>query len=273
MKGYRVMILFLMLAATLSSACGLFTLGVTATATPESGQTATALVQTIQALSTQNAFLLPTNTPPPTVTPLPTATSTPTLIPTPTQTPTNTPTSIPTSPPTIARAFVNGYGYSYPYGYPNYGYPNYGYPGNRYPSNRYPPYRQPPYRQPLVYPGNNQICNRAAFVSDVSIPDGMVLGAGDSFVKTWRLSNAGSCIWNSNYNLVFSSGSQLSAPSSVNLPGSVAPGQTVDISVSMVSPNNTGTYTGYWKLENDTGTVFGIGGYGNSPFFVEIVVE
>ena len=63
MKGYRVMILFLLLVAMLSGACGLFTFGIPAAATPETGLTATALVQTIQALSTQNELLLPTNTP------------------------------------------------------------------------------------------------------------------------------------------------------------------------------------------------------------------
>jgi hypothetical protein len=259
MKGFRVIILFLMLAALLSAACNLFTLGVTATATPVGGQTAVALVQTIQALSTQKALLLPTNTPQPSNTPTPTQTSTPTLTPTLTQTPTNTPTAIPTAPPYIAQSFVNGYGYGYPY---------YGYPGNRYPYNRFPSNRRYP-----VIPGNNQTCNRASFVADVTIPDGTVFGPGDSFVKTWQLANAGSCTWNSNYKLVFSSGSLLSAPSSVNLPGSVAPSQTVDVSVSMVAPSSDGTYTGYWELESDTGTVFGIGTYGNSPFYVEIVVE
>jgi len=263
MKGFRVIILFLGLAAMLSSACNLLTLGIPATATPESGQTAIALVQTIQALSTQNAFLLITHTPQPSNTPTLTQTSTPTLTPTLTQTPTSTATSLPTAPPGIAHALVNGYGYYYPYGYRYYGYP-----GNRYPYYRFPPNRPQPF-----YPGYNQTCNRASFVADVTVPDGTLFGAGDSFVKTWRLANAGSCTWNSNYKLVFSSGSLLSAPSSVNLPGSVAPGQTVDISVSMVAPDSDGTYTGYWKLESDSGTVFGIGQYGNSPFFVEIVVE
>ncbi|MDR3573524.1 MAG: NBR1-Ig-like domain-containing protein [Anaerolineaceae bacterium] len=266
MKGYRAIILFLLLAAGMSSACSLLTLGAV-TPAPINGQTATALVQTIQALSTQNAFLQPTNTAAVTNTPEPTATYTPTVTPTATQTPTNTPTNVPTNLPPIppiARAYVNGFGYPN-YGNPNYGYPNYGYSRNRYPNpgNRIPPNRPPVY----------QSCNRAWFVADVSIPDGTVLGADDSFVKTWRISNNGSCSWNMNYKLIFSSGNQLSAYSSVNLPNNVYPGQTVDISVNMVAPSSSGTYTGYWMLESDTGAVFGVGTYANTPIFVNIVVN
>jgi len=73
--------------------------------------------------------------------------------------------------------------------------------------------------------------------------------------------------------LIFSSGSSLSAPSAVNLPGSVAPGQSIDISVDMVAPSSSGIYKGYWLLESDTGAVFGAGGSGNTPVYVEIVVN
>jgi hypothetical protein len=38
-------------------------------------------------------------------------------------------------------------------------------------------------------------CDRAAFVADVTVPDGTNFAPGTTFVKTWRLKNNGSCTW------------------------------------------------------------------------------
>ncbi len=115
-------------------------------------------------------------------------------------------------------------------------------------------------------------CNIGSFVDDVTIPDGTILPANASFIKTWRIKNSGSCSWDTGYQLIFSSGSLLSAPSAVNLPATVAPGQSVDISVNMVAPSTSGTYKGFWKLSSDSGSVFGVGASGNAPVTVLIVV-
>jgi len=58
----------------------------------------------------------------------------------------------------------------------------------------------------------------------------------------------------------------------VQLPSTVAPGQTVDISVEMTAPATPGKYTGNWKLRNDKGTVFGLGSTLDKPFYVQIEV-
>jgi hypothetical protein len=42
-----------------------------------------------------------------------------------------------------------------------------------------------------------------------------------------------------------------------SLTGDVYSGNQIDISVSMVAPTTTGTYVGYWKLQNSAGTTFG----------------
>ena len=47
--------------------------------------------------------------------------------------------------------------------------------------------------------------------------------------------------------------------SSIALSGSVAPGQTVDVSVTLTAPATDSAYTGYWKLQNACGVNFGIG--------------
>lgn len=116
-------------------------------------------------------------------------------------------------------------------------------------------------------------CDKATFIKDVSIPDGTELEPGEDFTKTWRLRNDGSCTWTSSYSLVFDSGDSMDGPASQQLTsGTVAPGETADISVDLTAPNNPGTFKGDWKLRNNSGVVFGIGSSGNTAFFVEIEV-
>ena len=43
---------------------------------------------------------------------------------------------------------------------------------------------------------------------------------------------------------------------SVPLAQSVAPGAQIDISVNMVAPVNPGSYQGYWKMKNASGSFF-----------------
>jgi len=116
------------------------------------------------------------------------------------------------------------------------------------------------------------LCDQAQFIADVTIPDGTVLAAGTVFTKTWRLKNIGSCTWGSGYRLAFSSGHAMDGPAEVNLPYSVAPGQTVDVSVTLTAPAAAGSYRGYWMLKNASGVLFGLGSTASLPFWVEIVV-
>ncbi len=115
-------------------------------------------------------------------------------------------------------------------------------------------------------------CDWAQFVSDVTVPDGTSFAPGASFTKTWRLKNIGTCTWTTSYSLVYSSGDKMGGPTSVNLPNSVPPGQTVDISLNLTAPNNAGHYIGYWKFKNGSGVLFGIGSAANSAWWVEINV-
>jgi hypothetical protein len=115
-------------------------------------------------------------------------------------------------------------------------------------------------------------CNAAAFVADVTIPDGTYEDPGEVFVKTWRLKNVGTCTWNTSYGLFFDSGSQMSGPDLVLMPQYVSPGQAVDVSVTLTAPTSAGIYRGYWKLRSPSGQVFGIGSGFYSAFWVEIRV-
>lgn len=118
----------------------------------------------------------------------------------------------------------------------------------------------------------NTGCDRAAFVSDVTVPDGTIFAPGQAFTKTWKLRNNGRCTWTTDYTLVFYTGDQLGGASPVNLPSSVGPSQTIDLSVNLTAPNIAGNYRGYWILKNAKGGVFGIGPLANKPFWFAINV-
>jgi hypothetical protein len=117
-------------------------------------------------------------------------------------------------------------------------------------------------------------CNRAQFVSDVTVPDGTTFTPGSSFRKTWRLRNTGSCAWTSSYTLIFDNGERMNAPASVQLTtGSVAPDQTVDVSVDLVAPAAAGNYRGDFRLRSADNQLFGVGANGQNSFWVKIGVS
>ncbi len=126
---------------------------------------------------------------------------------------------------------------------------------------------------PSPIPGPISVCEAAAFVKDVTISDGTTLGRGARFTKIWRIQNVGTCSWSPSFSVVFVGGNPMSAPNSVGLSDYVSPGQTIDIAVDMVAPNQNGHYQGYWELRDPDGALFGIGGLAQSSFWVDINVS
>jgi hypothetical protein len=104
--------------------------------------------------------------------------------------------------------------------------------------------------------GGASQCDNAAFVSDVTIPDGTVIKAGENFTKTWRIFNSGTCNWTTGYKLAFASGDSMGGASAV-LAAQVNSGSQADISVSMTAPSFNGTFKGNWRMQNATGQPFG----------------
>lgn len=109
-------------------------------------------------------------------------------------------------------------------------------------------------------------CNVMQFVTDVNFPDGTVVTPGQTFTKTWRLRNNGTCTWTPAYAVVFSDGNSMSGPTTQALAGNVNPGQTVDISVNLTAPSTPGDYTSNWKIRDASGVLFG-------RFYVQIKVQ
>ena len=116
-------------------------------------------------------------------------------------------------------------------------------------------------------------CNWASFKKDVTIPDGRYFSAGDGFEKTWRLENSGACTWTEDYALIFVDGDRMGGENTVAFDQAVLPGESIDLSVDLTAPDSPGRYRGYWGLQDEDGSFFGIGGDAEGVFWVDIRVR
>jgi inhibitor of cysteine peptidase len=117
-------------------------------------------------------------------------------------------------------------------------------------------------------------CTRSiGFEEDLTVPDDTVFAPGEAFVKSWRLRNTGTCPWIDGYSLVFVAGNQMGSPETQPLPKVVAPGQTVDVSVDLVAPEEPGEYLGRWQFSDANGELFGVGGFIEETIYTRILVE
>lgn len=116
-------------------------------------------------------------------------------------------------------------------------------------------------------------CYGLSFVRDVTIPDGTQVTPGQSFTKTWLVSNTGTCAWESGFAFNVVSGDALGG-TAVTLNQRVEAGRQYEFSVPMLAPTNkTGKVTGYWQLSDASGRFFGdqvyvevnVGGGGAAP--------
>lgn len=134
-----------------------------------------------------------------------------------------------------------------------------------------------PSNTPAYSPTNTpQPCLMVGFNNstiDQTYPDNSIVAPGQVFVKTWRLINLGTCTWNSSYQLVFDHGDSIGVTDNyaqAMTAGNIAPGQSVDVSVTLTAPATSGTYTGYWRFRDPNGINFGING--TQPWIVKIKV-
>lgn len=117
------------------------------------------------------------------------------------------------------------------------------------------------------------MCDAAAFISDITYPDGSIIGRGNVFTKIWRLKNAGTCTWTTAYDLVYVGGEKFGAKTETSLPVNVEPGKTVDLAIQLTAPNQNGRYKGYWVLRNGSGIEFGVGERAEASIYVDINVS
>ena len=98
-------------------------------------------------------------------------------------------------------------------------------------------------------------CNMATFISE-NPQDGVTFQAGESFTKSWRLKNSGTCTWNTNYKVVYYSGDEISGAGTSKLANNAAPGEMIDITYTFQAPSTPGSYQTLFKLQDDNGVNF-----------------
>jgi hypothetical protein len=98
--------------------------------------------------------------------------------------------------------------------------------------------------------------NDAAFVENVTVPDGTNWAAGQAFNKIWRVHNTGTCGWGPGYEFVFVGGEAMTTQSTLVVPVT-APGSTADLLVAMIAPTTPGSHAGQWRLRHSKSGLFG----------------
>jgi len=100
---------------------------------------------------------------------------------------------------------------------------------------------------------------KSKHVADVTIPDNSLLPPDTHVTKTWRLRNNGAIAWPAGCELLFISrlGDNINGPEKVALTEPVLPDQEVDVSVSFITPAESGRYVGYYRLASPEGDKFG----------------
>ncbi len=125
-------------------------------------------------------------------------------------------------------------------------------PPTSLPSTAVPPTVPPP--QP---PTASAACtDNAAFVADVTVPDGTALAPGQTFNKIWRVRNSGTCTWGAGLQLAFVGGEAMATTTTIAVPHT-APGATADLLVPMTASTTPGGHAGQWRLKNAIGALFG----------------
>lgn len=94
------------------------------------------------------------------------------------------------------------------------------------------------------------------FVKDVTIPDDTPFFVGDPFTKTWVVQNNGTVPWTNGFFFVNVGGSPMSGQTRIPLLPA-APGDTVEISVEMTTPQQPGKHYSDWRFQDDKGNQFG----------------
>jgi len=126
---------------------------------------------------------------------------------------------------------------------------------------------------PTLPPGvtaTQTLCDSMTFDSatvDVNIPDGTQMTAGQTFTKTWKIKNNGSCAWGDGYKLIYAGYADQMSGKAQPLSGVVAVGEEVQVSVDFKAPTKAGEYLSAWTMANARNIPFG------KALFVKITVK
>lgn len=108
----------------------------------------------------------------------------------------------------------------------------------------------------IVSPPVVTSCNGMEYVNDVTIPDNTPMTAGQTFTKTWKVKNSGTCAWEAGFKFSLTGGDAMGG-ATYTLPQSVPANTQIDISIAMTAPNKTGSIEGRWRMSTAAGQFFG----------------
>lgn len=107
--------------------------------------------------------------------------------------------------------------------------------------------------------------NGMSFVADLNLDDKNmtappVMSPSQQFSKSWRVRNSGTCAWQPNFQLAFTYGNRPEARMAgnpINIGKVVQPGETIDLSASLIAPLAYGTFQGFWNMRDAANQPFG----------------
>jgi len=100
-------------------------------------------------------------------------------------------------------------------------------------------------------------CYSMAFMSDVTIPDNTAVFPGQTFTKTWKVVNNGSCAWDAGFKFVNTGGDAMGGVT-YTLPAAVAVNATIELSIAMKAPTSkSGKIQSNWRMTTADGKYFG----------------
>jgi len=99
-------------------------------------------------------------------------------------------------------------------------------------------------------------CYRLRWIKDVTVPDSTLMTPGETFTKTWLVSNSGTCAWQPGFQFAFYGGDPMGG-SNYTLTQAVNPGDQMDLSIPMTAPSGTGIIISTWRMSGFHGWFFG----------------
>jgi len=99
-------------------------------------------------------------------------------------------------------------------------------------------------------------CYRLRWIKDVTIKDFTLMTPGETFTKTWLVSNSGTCAWQPGFQFAFYGGDPMGG-SNFTLTQAVNPGDQMDLSIPMTAPSGTGIIISTWRMSGFNGWFFG----------------
>jgi Ig-like domain from next to BRCA1 gene len=99
-------------------------------------------------------------------------------------------------------------------------------------------------------------CYRLRWIKDMTIPDFTLMTPGETFTKTWQVSNSGTCAWQPGFQFAFYGGDPMGG-SNYTLTQAVNPGDQMELSIPMTAPSGTGIIISTWRMSGFNGWFFG----------------